>query len=252
MKFTIGADPEFFLLDSKLGYYVSAHNVIPGTKDNPHPVNCGAIQVDGTAVEFNINPAETEDEFVHNVHTVMGELRKIVPEKYQFVFRPAITYKASYFQKLPREAIELGCNPDYNAYTVDKNPIPNAAVQMRTASGHVHIGWERDYPEVDRDHIILCARLSRNLDVTLGLPSLEWDPDATRRQLYGKAGAYRPKPYGIEYRTLSCAWLRHEDLMRRVYRGAIEGATNFFEKGPDCYYMNMRQDEIVNAINNGR
>jgi hypothetical protein len=44
-----------------------------------------------------------------------------------------------------------------------------------------------------------------------------WDKDATRRQLYGKAGAFRPKPYGMEYRVLSNRWLDSEPLMRWVY-----------------------------------
>jgi hypothetical protein len=40
---------------------------------------------------------------------------------------------------------------------------------------------------------------------------------ALRRELYGKAGAFRPKPYGVEYRVLSNRWLNSEALIRWVY-----------------------------------
>ena len=37
--------------------------------------------------------------------------------------------------------------------------------------------------------------------------------------MYGKAGAFRPKTYGVEYRTLSNAWLFSKKLQSFVYRG---------------------------------
>jgi hypothetical protein len=66
--------------------------------------------------------------------------------------------------------------------------------------------------------MIRCITLVKQLDAYLGIPSLEWDKDTLRRRLYGKAGAFRPKPYGVEYRTLSNAWLKNEMLVRYVYR----------------------------------
>ena len=61
------------------------------------------------------------------------------------------------------------------------------------------------------------------MDFFLGLPSLAYDNDKLRREMYGKAGCYRPKPYGVEYRTLSNAWLKSEKLMRWVFRNTQEG-----------------------------
>lgn len=248
-RFTVGCDPEFFLIDREKGQYCSAHDLVPGSKDKPHILKYGAVQVDGTAVEFNTDPAHSEDEFVHNVTEVMAQIRAMIPKRYDFHFRPFVKYAAPYFKSLPREAIELGCNPDYNAYTFDKNPSPNADQTTRTASGHIHLGWDRDTTEITREHIVFCGRLSRNLDVTLGIPSLGWDRDNVRRKLYGKAGAYRPKPYGVEYRTLSNVWITDERLMRRVYQGAIDGAEDFFEKGPGCKFMQVRADDIQRRIN---
>ena len=55
------------------------------------------------------------------------------------------------------------------------------------------------------------------MDATLGLASLLFDPDTKRRSLYGKAGAFRPKSYGVEYRVLSNRWIKGIPLMRYVY-----------------------------------
>lgn len=253
MRLTIGCDPEFFLLDTQLGTYVSAHNILPGTKEEPFKVDGGAVQVDGVAVEFNTDPACTAQEFAHNIRTVLGELRKMIPAKYVFDFRPAVVFEPSYFKKLPRTAVELGCTPDWNGYTFQHNPRPDGAnTTMRTASGHVHIGWDRPTTEITENHIKECGRIARNLDVTLGMASLEWDRDTKRRQLYGKAGCYRPKPYGIEYRTLSNAWLKDDRLIYRVFNGAIHGVSDYFENGVNCAFMKQRQDVVQEAINRGR
>ncbi len=61
------------------------------------------------------------------------------------------------------------------------------------------------------------------MDFYLGLPSLVYDSATRRREMYGKAGAYRPKSYGVEYRTLSNAWLNSAELIRWVYRATQKG-----------------------------
>lgn len=252
LKLTIGCDPEFFLFDSKIGHHVSAHDLLPGTKEEPFKVKQGAVQVDGVACEFNTDPASTEDEFVDNVKTVLAELRKLVPERYTFDFRPSVVFDPVYFKKLPFTAVQLGCTPDFNGYTFQANPPPDGErTTLRTASGHVHIGWQRNTDEVDHDHSMVCGRIARNLDYFLGLPSLEWDNDKKRRQLYGKAGCYRPKPYGLEYRTLSNKWLTSENLMRRVYSGAVAGVSDYFENGVNCKFMKHGPEEAARRLNHG-
>ena len=52
MNILIGADPELFV--KKDGVVVSGHDLIQGTKADPFPVQDGAVQVDGMALEFNI------------------------------------------------------------------------------------------------------------------------------------------------------------------------------------------------------
>lgn len=218
MKVLVGADPELFMKNPDTGAFVSAHDCVPGTKWEPHVVPFGAIQVDGTALEFNIDPASTVDEFVHNITTVRQTLTNMVPG-YNVVAEPVARYDANYFKfEVPSYAQELGCNPDFNGWTMDVNPKPDAYGEpLRTASGHVHIGWTNDMDVEDKDHFLFCCKVARQLDYYLGMSSLTWDKDNTRRQLYGKAGAFRPKPYGMEYRVLSNRWLDSEPLMRWIY-----------------------------------
>ena len=215
---TIGADPEFFIGVGEDLY--SAHGVVAGTKEEPFKVPNGAVQVDGMALEFNIDPATTEEEFTVNINSVLGTLREMVPESYDFKMQPVAEFGAEYIRAQPEEATELGCEPDLNAYTGDINPTPDANADFRTAAGHVHIGVTRELDDVEeRQLIILC-------DLFMGLPSLAYDNSAKRRELYGKAGAYRSKPYGVEYRTLSNAWLQSEYLQRTVFNQAVLAAKN--------------------------
>ena len=54
-------------------------------------------------------------------------------------------------------------------------------------------------------------RAIKFLDLLIMIPTMLLDngPGAARRkEKYGKAGCFRPTPYGVEYRTPSCCWLR--------------------------------------------
>src|SRR5687767_14265056 len=134
MKILMGCDPELFVTNEQ-GMPRSAHGLVPGTKEVPHKVEKGAIQVDGMALEFNIDPAETEDEWVMNISTVMRQLREATPSDFKFLIAPSVQFNHQHLKKQPEEAKELGCQPDFIAYTMAENPKPNAATTRRTASG---------------------------------------------------------------------------------------------------------------------
>lgn len=246
MQILVGADPELFIKVGE-GKYRSAHGVIPGTKKEPHKVRAGAVQVDGLALEFNIDPAKDENEFVGNISTVLSELRNMVPEEYEFDFVPTANFHPAHLKKQPEEAMELGCEPDYNAYTMEENPRPDGTVNFRTAAGHIHIGFTEGADPSSEEHMMRCATLVKQLDVYLGVPSLFWDADRKRRSLYGKAGAFRPKSYGVEYRTLSNAWLKREDLVQYVYRQTVAAVESLRAgKKPEVNEI-ILQDTINNS-----
>lgn len=223
VKIKVGADPEFFLRDTTTGKFVSAHGMIQGTKHDPLPVKDGAVQVDGMALEFNINPAETFEEFDHNITSVLADLRQMIDPRYEFVFTPVADFGKEYIDAQPDEAKILGCDPDFNAWTSSENPRPDGGLGFRTASGHIHVGWT-DGQAIDvKEHIEACEMASKQLDMYLGIPALLWDHDTTRRKMYGNFGAYRPKPYGVEYRTLSNVWVNDPTLRKIVYKNTVHG-----------------------------
>ena len=216
----VGCDPEVFV--KKGGKFLSAFGLIKGDKKNPYHVRDGAVQVDGMALEFNIDPSINEREFVYKVESVLAQMKAMVPD-YEVVATPVAHFDKDYLKSQPEEALELGCDPDYNAWTGMANPRPDGDRPMRTASGHIHIGWTHGEVIVDALHVNRCHMVAKNLDFFLGLASLEYDQDKERREMYGKAGAIRYKPYGVEYRTLSNAWLRSKNLMAWAYRATIAG-----------------------------
>lgn len=239
----VGADPEVFV--KQKGVFKSAHNLIKGDKKNPYKVKNGAVQVDGMALEFNIDPASTESEFCINIQSVYDQLKAMVPD-YQVVATPVADFPFEYLKTQPKEALELGCDPDFNAWNGEANPRPNGERPMRTASGHVHIGFTNGERIDDYNHINRCNAVARQLDFFLGLPSLMYDKDARRREMYGKAGACRYKSYGVEYRTLSNAWLNSEKLMAWVFRNAKKGVEELM-KGNALYEKFGDIQEIVNT-----
>ena len=196
--FTYGCDPELFVKNAK-GKYISAHDLIPGTKEEPFKAPGGAVQVDGMAVEFNIEPVDNVDDWEKNISLVLESLRDMLPGC-TLVAEPSARFTPKIWEATPDEAKELGCNPDFNAYTKLPNPRPNGIERVRGAGGHIHIGWRKEADiDVENDiHLENCRKLVKQLDRYVGIPSLQFDKDMKRRKMYGLAGAFRPKPYGVE------------------------------------------------------
>jgi hypothetical protein len=241
---TIGCDPELFVRNPNHGAFVSGYGLIPGTKQAPFPVAKGAVQVDGMALEFNIDPAEDEDAFVGNITEVTSHLKRMVTG-YDLVFDPVAEFTDEYMAEQPPEAKVLGCDPDMNAWSISANHPPNPTNNFRTAAGHVHVGWTENADTCDIDWIIDCATLARQLDFYLGLPSLLYDKDTKRREMYGRAGAFRAKPYGLEYRVLSNVWCRSENLTRWVYRNTKQA----YEELCDGKRLEDKYGDIQDIIN---
>lgn len=219
MELLIGADPELFVKRGE--HFISGHNMIPGTKAAPFPVPKGAVQVDGTALEFNIDPANNQVAWRNNLNSVLAALREMVPNEFDLVMSPVAHYDKEYLASLPKEARRLGCDPDFNAYTGDLNPTPQEHPTIRTAAGHVHVGWTDDMDVNDPAFFDMCCKLAIQLDHTLGLIGVCREPRAAsrlRREMYGKAGAFRPKPYGLEYRVLTNYWLGNNEFTDEVWR----------------------------------
>lgn len=244
-NFTFGADPEVFL--KKNGKPASAFGLIPGDKKNPHKTEGGAIQVDGMAAEFNIDPVPQNNFELFNTRIVqqIRAIRDRVPG-YNLNVSPVQDFGEEFLAAQPDEAKELGCDPDYDAYTLQPNPRPDGERPFRTGAGHVHIGWGADIPVDNEEHIEICANFIKILDSTVGLFMTMIDKEPRRRELYGKAGAFRPKPYGVEYRTPSNVWIKNRDNRRAVFslmRFATYLATTSYADAQD--FTRVRQ--VINS-----
>lgn len=221
--FTFGCDPELFIFGPD-GSPVSAEGIIPGSKEEPHKVEFGAVLRDGLAAEFNIDPVDNFRDWNRNIQAVMGQLEAMLPAGHTLKAVPAVRFSEKIFLESSPEALELGCSPDYNAWTGDVNPPPSLEndLFLRCAGGHIHIGWTQDALLSDPQHMLNCCDLVKQLDWYLGGWSLKMDENTERRSLYGKAGACRIKPYGVEYRVLSNFWVTTRDRRLAVWNRTVQ------------------------------
>ena len=243
MNFTIGADPELFLMD-RSGKYISAVGLIGGSKDMPRPILTQGfgLQEDNVAVEFNIPPSDNRETFIQNITAALHFIEAEVAEKQLLM---AIHSSAHFARDQLRSpaAQNFGCIPDYNAWTFQLNPpLPtHSDSTLRTSGGHVHVGTT-----------VSMWKAVRAMDLFQGCPSILKDPDLERRHLYGKAGACRPTDWGFEYRVLSNFWLKHTDYTAWVYDTTERALLFALEtQEDDRTFLAEDQNAICETINEG-
>lgn len=210
---TFGSDPEFILClnDS----CVSAIGKIKGTIDKRIEKNGHQFYSDNVLAECAIKPSKSKQETIQNFKECL--------QIYSSIIKPYnLKIKASHFfpdsELLHEDARRVGCAKEFCAYEMKQQESPVTEIlnnNLRSCGGHIHIGsktLEGDGPEP-----ILLVYV---MDLFLGVPSLWLDKDESsskRRAIYGKAGRYRAKPYGIEYRSLSNFWLSSPELVGLIY-----------------------------------
>lgn len=213
--FTIGTDPEFF---AKSGdKIVSVAGLLGCTKEKKLELAPDVrLQEDNVLAEFDINPQEGFEAFNDNVKRGLDLVNKKLNEhRMELAFGvSSYVYTQAELESFDKSAFVFGCTPDFNAFTGQKNPSPQAAdAGLRTAGGHVHLGYGKTVPvnkESQQCAGVLC-------DYYLSLLSVVLDPDTRRKELYGKASCIRFKEYGIEYRSLSNFWVADETHRKTVY-----------------------------------
>lgn len=238
---SLGSDPEVFLLD-KDGNFVPSFDYIQGTKDSA--INFDkhiSVLCDNVMLEYTTKPATTADEFVENNRVSVKTIRSILP--------PDLTFSKEVFtDKFSDEVLNheiaqtFGCSPDYNAYTNEKNVPPEPSAKGRSCGGHVHICW--DDPRKGEAQMVI-----KTLDLFLGLPLMSIDKDVRRKEMYGKAGCFRIKPYGAEYRVLSSFWIHDEIVMRFIFDN-VQEAFSFINDGRYEKVSEAEWSVIRQCINN--
>lgn len=242
--FTIGADPEMFIINEKTRAVVSAIGLIPGEKGNPwRDPSWGpgfGIEIDNILVEYNIPPVDTKEDFIEVVNFMKDYI-----DRYLKHINPELGILCASSMMVDKDQLDnpiaqlFGCCPDFNCYTGAPNPRPRGEkTNLRSAGFHVHYGYE--HPSIDQS-----VEMVKYFDIFLGLMSLLFDTDRKRRSLYGKAGCYRLTSYGVEYRTLSSRMGEDDTTLNLIYDGVV-AATQAYEIG-----LRLPNDkDVVRAINN--
>lgn len=239
----LGCDPEIFLKDRN-GKHISAIGYIKAGKDNPLQIpdmpKGFTLQEDNVALEYGIPPASSADEFVAHIEAVMQKSREWFPKGLSFSKLSCTVFTEDQMQH-PLAHI-FGCDPDYCAWTGKVNGSPRPPHEyMRSAGGHVHV--ETDKPAED---------VIKAMDLFLGVPSVLMDKGEERKQMYGKAGAFRKKPYGVEYRTLSNFWIFRKPLIRWVWNQTEKALSFDGDLGEDGEFIqqaiNSNDKDLARAI----
>lgn len=238
----IGADPELFLHDGKK--FISAIDKIGGTKYEPLRLLGGfALQEDNVAVEYNIPPVDTAEKFVWANELMLNEIN----ERADKLNLKSVIQSSAEFDNVElsdARAQVFGCDPDYDAWELEPNPKPEAANKnLRSAGGHIHFSMNG----LNNKEKVGLVRVA---DWLIGVPLAFLDKESERRVLYGRAGACRFKPYGVEYRTPSNVWLSSNDLMYTVANICINITSDKKRLIELIKAANIREEQIKKAINN--
>ena len=283
----LGADPELFIFDQKKERLSSAIAFFPKGKNSGEFVTqeAGArVLHDNVAVEFNCRPYGTAVEFANGMSSILGGIQQMLTERASETHRLVYDVGSAVFppQLLRhREAKRFGCEPDFSAWTSMRNPTHDAETvgNLRVIGGHIHVGLRGTSKLVDallRDFTTSCA-IVKLLDATLGqyIASLEAASPVPstfvdRRKFYGASGAFRKKPYGLEYRTPSSIWLSSRESMEKVFNivngvlSKVDDADNQHEYTPDQIMLrgntlplyrellkkfDVIEDEVITAVN---
>lgn len=243
---TIGADPEAFVRTIATKEVISAEGMIGGTKDEPLSISeeGHAIQEDNIMVEFNIPPSECQQSFTDNINYCKDYLNTLLAfDNCELAILPSSEIDSKFLQT--EQAKMFGCDPDINVYLKGYNKKPCSTGTLRTCGGHIHIGMSNAH-KVKFEYK---EQLVMAMDAVLGLESLSLDSDDRRRELYGNAGSFRIKSYGIEYRTLSNFWIENDELMGWAYNKTLE-AIELVESGVIVDIIDKYKSQIEECINN--
>lgn len=244
----LGADPEFFLVNDKYEI-INAISILPHSKKNPLKIKQFKFFYDNILAEFNFQPAKTSEEFVNKISDALNIFcEKVTPYKISLQ-----AYAEIDTQKMTgRNIFQVGCEADLNAYTFSYNKLPMNAFKkygQRSCGGHLHIGG---YPDEIVHNPFLKPIYVYMLDLFVALPCVilaHGADEYKRRKIYGQAGCYRAKQYGIEYRTLSSFWLRSPQTCSLIFK-MVEFVNNFMEESLYKKFWTLHEGKLNSSPKN--
>lgn len=200
---SFGADPEFFLVDRE-GNLRASYEVM--SSQNIMLNNC-QIYPDNVLGEASFDASFTLPDFRIALKTVVDDIQRWAKARgLKAIFETAGLYEKDQLCDIRAHAI--GCEPFYSAYNPGQRFTPTAYTSgWRYAGGHIHLGYDRNLiPE----HVVI-----KEVDEVLYDLYPEFRNEG-RDHFYGMRGAYRSKPYGAEYRSISAHWLSSSEKIDEV------------------------------------
>jgi len=247
-SFTIGSDPEMFVVNKNTKEIIPAFKFL---KDKENADKCGQsnnkLYWDGFQAEFETRPGTCLQEQVNDIERMLRLLKTLsVAHDKDAIVSSATTMDVSVddLENGKEEHVQFGCFPSYNIYGMEGIKMHGREVPFRSAGGHLHFGIGKHSEEniakmvkaLDAICAVACVSFFANMD------------NSRRRTMYGLAGEYRLPPHGMEYRTLSNAWLCHPlaahmvfDLARKSLMFGLRGLLEFWKAS---------EEEVIHTINN--
>jgi len=241
----IGYDVESFLeID---GQPIAAEKFLGGSKNNPEALDDQVVShPDNVMAEF-ASRSPFDHQYLRDI--ISNDIKKLVqrvaPAKVLLI--SAMDCPSGMLADSTL-AEEIGCDPDYRDGRM-REPISTPDIgHYRYAGGHIHFDGHKDLPAD------IAARVC---DVLLGAPLVAMgEKQEGRRTVYGLNGLYRPKSYGIEYRTLSNFWAKllvnNIPVRAAKFQGLVSMTAAVLEKAE--YEVVMRviknADYAADIINN--
>lgn len=257
----VGSDPEIFVVDEN-NEVLPAYEFLQG-KDNPNITgthkdfnitgnNCidstkQKMFWDGFQAEFNTCATGCLSWVVDSVAIGMASVLREAQKK-----NPKATLSIKTLVEIPPEIlasakpehVEFGCMPSFNVYGMEGMKANGRDVNFRSTGGHIHLGLKYKDPDLIKEYVkaldkilgVACVALFAKLD------------DPRRRTMYGLAGEYRTPAHGLEYRTLSNAWMCHPLIMNLVFEIARATTAIVDRNAIDLWETTER--ETIDCINN--
>jgi len=243
----VGHDSECFAYRKGIGLFPMI-GLVGGTKHTPLPVPGGTLQEDNVSIEMAIDCTADEDEFVELTHKVKQAMEaKVKEHNCTLLIEPSVEFSRQVIELNAPESEESGCEPDFNIYTKAENRYPSMhGDNYRHGSGHIHV----DCP-IAVDSTKAMARLVMIQDLFIKVPQWLIEGNVPRNEVQGGFGNYRPKSYGVEYRSSSNIILTDDRILRHAFRQAVRASKMVTEAQCPNVSLNHISD-IRKAMHEGK
>jgi hypothetical protein len=235
---SFGSDPELFFV--KDGVMVPSTGIMPADRRQ--------VTRDGFQVELHPDASSCRQLASNYIRDCLREAREIATGAgAQLSFALAHTVDPQVWKQTDKSVKKFGCNPTLNVHEKKQKRTTGLRERFRAGGGHIHLGSLSAKVKNDLPTLV------KLFDIIAGNTLVLIDRDErniTRRKNYGRAGEYREKPYGLEYRVPSNFWLRHY-VLHSLVNGLLRNAVTYYHADlAEEIISRFDMKKVRDAINN--